>query len=131
VNIGICWLVSLAVTFSTTPTEVDNAVDSNADEVGTLMLSVGVDFRLGATEDVATALEISSVVEKDGGVIYEVEKRVCGSCVTSGSPSGLTKVIAGAIDVKIVCWIGSTMMAVSASATCFPEVGEIAEVVLT
>lgn len=38
--------------------------------------------------------------------------------------------IAGAIDVKMVCWIGSTTMAVSASATCCSEVGEIVEVVL-
>jgi hypothetical protein len=57
------------VTFSTTPTEVDNAADSDADEIGTLMLSVGVGFGLGVTEDVATALEISSVVGKGDGVM--------------------------------------------------------------
>jgi hypothetical protein len=57
------------VTFSTTPTEVDNAADSDADEIGTLMLSVGVGFGLGVTEDVATALETSSVVGKGDGVM--------------------------------------------------------------
>ena len=70
------------------------------------------------------------MVGKGDGVIKEVEKTVCGSCVTSGSPSGLTNVIAGAIEVKTVCWIGSTMIAVSAPAICCADVGTMREVVL-
>ena len=38
--------------------------------------------------------------------------------------------IAGAIEEKIVCWIGSTMIAVSASASCCLDVDAIVEVVL-
>ena len=38
--------------------------------------------------------------------------------------------IAGAIEEKMVCWIGSTMIAVSASAICCPDDDTIVEVVL-
>lgn len=129
-NSGICRLVSLAVLLSTAPTELDRIPVLMADEIGTLTLSVGVGSGLCVTEVVATALELSSVLGKADGVIYEVEKTVCGSCVTSGFPSGRTKVIAGAIEVKMVCWIGSTIIAVSASAICCVDVENAAEVVL-
>jgi hypothetical protein len=72
-----------------------------AEDIG--MLSMGVGCGLGIIDGVATALELSGVVGKADGVMYEVEKTVCGSCVTSGSPSGLTNVIAGAIEVTTVC----------------------------
>ena len=63
-NIGAFRLVSLAVLFSTAATELDNA-----DDTGTSLLSVGVGFGLGVTEDVATALEVSSGVGRGDGVI--------------------------------------------------------------
>jgi hypothetical protein len=115
---------------STAPTELENAEDPMTDNIGTLILSMGVGTGLGVTEGVATALELSSMVGKGEGVIKEVEKTVCGSCVTSGFPSGLTNVIAGAIDATTVCWIGSTMIAVSASAVFCSDVEEMVEVVL-
>lgn len=81
VNMGTCWLVSLAVPFSTILTVLET---------------------IDAAGDVGSALEVSSVVGFGEGVMKEVENRVCGSWVASGSPSGLTKVIAGAIELKIV-----------------------------
>jgi hypothetical protein len=122
---GICRLVSLVVLLSTALIELDSS-----DDIDTLLLSVGVGSGLGVAEGVGAALELSSVVGNGEGVMYEVEKTVCGSCVTRGFPSGRTNVIADATEVKIVCWIGSTIMAVSASAICCPDVGNIVEVVL-
>ena len=63
-NIGAFRLVSLAVLFSTAATELDNT-----DDTGTSLLSVGVGFGLGVTEDVAAALEVSSVVGRGDGVM--------------------------------------------------------------
>jgi len=50
--------------FSTAATELDNA-----DDVGTSLLSVGVGFGLGFTEDVVAALEVSSVFGRGDGVM--------------------------------------------------------------
>lgn len=66
---GICWLVSLAVLLSTTPTELDSAEDLMTDDIGALILSMGVGTGLGVAEGVATALELSPVIGKGEGVI--------------------------------------------------------------
>ena len=55
---GTCLLVSLVVLLSTAATELDNTEDSMTDDIGTLMLSIGVGSGLGATEGVTSALEL-------------------------------------------------------------------------
>ena len=102
VNMGTCWLVSLAVPFSTTPTVLETADEATAEEVGIGLLSARVCSGFDEVGDVGSALEASSVMGFGEGVMKEVENKVCGSWVASGSPSGLTKVIAGAIELKIV-----------------------------
>jgi hypothetical protein len=102
VNLGYCRLVSLAVLFSTAFTELDSAEEATEEGVGIGLLSAVFCLGSNVLADVGTALEASSVVGFGEGVMKDVEKTVCGSWVTSGSPSGLTKVMAGAIDVKIV-----------------------------
>lgn len=100
VNLGICRLVALAVLFLTTSTLLDAASEAAAEEVG--MGLFWADVRPGSDVDVGVVVEDSFVVGFGGGVMNDVEKTVCGFCVTSGEPSGLTKVMAGAIDVNIV-----------------------------
>lgn len=118
VNIGACMLVSLAVTFSIAAIELVNTAESLVLEGTNTLLIPGWASELGAIEERIGKLELSLVVGPGVGVIYEVDRIVSGSPVASGLPSGSKKVMAGMIDVKIVCWIGSTTSAVSALTGC-------------
>lgn len=69
VNIGARWLVSLAVPFSITATELDTAAGILSLECGIVLLSVGVAFGLGVMEGVGVAVELSSVVGAGVGVM--------------------------------------------------------------
>jgi hypothetical protein len=97
------------------PAVLDNATDAAALEIGVGLLLIGVGSGLGVTEGVCITLELSSVVGAGGDFMKEVENTVCGSSVMSGSPSGRTNVIAGIIDVRTVCCMGSTISAVFAA----------------
>jgi hypothetical protein len=103
VNIGALWLVWEVVSFSTVPAVLEYTAETTALDMGVELLSMGVGSGLDVTEGVWIALELSSVVGAGGGIMNEVEKTVCGSSVMSGSPSGLTNVIAGIIEVRTVC----------------------------
>lgn len=102
VNLGYSRLVMLAVLFSTTLTELDSADKALEERVGVGLLSTGTCFRPGVVVDVGIALDDFSVVGFCVGVMKDVDKTVSGSCVASGSPSGFTNVMPGAIDVNIV-----------------------------
>jgi len=73
VNMGTCWLVSLAVPFSTTPAVLETADEATAEEVGIGLLSARV---CSGFDEVGSALESSSVVDFGEGVMKEVENKV-------------------------------------------------------
>jgi hypothetical protein len=115
VNMGTCWLVALVVLFSTAAIVLDNTAETIPLEEGVATLWIADVSGVDIAEGLVNMLELSSIVGVGVDIMYEVDKMVSGSPVTSGVPSGLTKVTAGAIEVNIVCWMGSTMIAVSAS----------------
>lgn len=128
VNLGICRLVTLAVLLLTASTLLDEANDATEEEVGTGLLSADDGPGLDVGVEVGVVLD-SFVVGLGGGVMNDVDKTVCGFCVASGEPSGLTKVMAGAIDVNIVSLMGSTIRAVSACTVfCSYDEGSVEEV---
>lgn len=102
VNLGYSRLVTLAVLFSTTLTELDSADRVSEERVGVGLLSTGACFRPGVVVGVGTTLDDLAVVGFCVGVMKDVDRTVSGSCVASGSPSGFTNVIPGATDVNIV-----------------------------
>lgn len=69
VNIGACWLVSLAVPSSTAPFELDDVIESLLLEATIVLLSTGVAFGLAVIEAVSAVLELSSVVGAGVGVM--------------------------------------------------------------
>lgn len=118
VNMGACRLVSLVVPFLTTAIELVAATAGALLEGNTVLLSAGLASGLGVADGVGDALELSCRSGLGVGVMNDVETTVCGSSVASGSPFVSWNVIAGSIDVKTDCWIGSTTTAVSALTDC-------------
>jgi hypothetical protein len=103
VNIGTCWLVALVVLFSTAATVLDKTAETISPVEGVALPSIVDVLGVGVAVGLGNPLKLCSVVGARVGVIYEVDKRVAGSPVTRGVPSGFTNVTAGAIDVNIVC----------------------------
>lgn len=103
VNIGLCELVSLAVPFSTAAMELVGAGSSPALEEEITLLAAGVILEIGATDEGRGVLEASLVVGAGVGVMNDVDSTVSGSPVARGLPSGFKNVMAGTMEVKIVC----------------------------
>ena len=115
VNIGTLRLVSLAVPFSTAAIELVVVAEALSLKATGALLRTGVGVGTDTSEDSGAILETFDGVGATVGVIYEVDRMVCGSSVARGSPSGLRNVMAGTVCVKTVCCMGSMTKAVSAS----------------
>ena len=79
VNLGICRLLALVVTFSTAFTVLDNAGGVTGERVGNGLFPVGVCLGSGVVTDRDSTVDDLSDVGFGVGVMKDVERTVCGS----------------------------------------------------